>query len=196
MTLTIGDAKAGVEPEGTAGGGPLSGGLVDAKGNPGIAGSLEKNAARNTAAVKNNTTYTVGNAGGKLTFVEGEGQNDFSCSAALTSKKNILAESAQAMPGSPGHVPAAGLIPRRIVRQTHMHRGGLWPAPVLLLRKSGGLMAEAFQRILADKNLHPAYYDGLRCLAKKCGLSCCKGWDITFHKKDGLSRNGRPAPWN
>lgn len=38
-----------------------------------------------------------------------------------------------------------------------------------------------------DKDLRPAYYDDFHCLAAGCKLSCCKGWSITFNKKDYLS---------
>ena len=38
-----------------------------------------------------------------------------------------------------------------------------------------------------EKDLRPAYYDDFRCLAGECRLTCCKGWNITFDKKDYLS---------
>lgn len=41
--------------------------------------------------------------------------------------------------------------------------------------------------IKIDKDLRPVYYDDFHCLAAGCRLSCCKGWRITFHKKDYLS---------
>ena len=41
--------------------------------------------------------------------------------------------------------------------------------------------------ILVQQDLRPAYYDDFHCLAADCKLSCCKGWDITFNKKDYLS---------
>ncbi len=41
--------------------------------------------------------------------------------------------------------------------------------------------------VLVDKDLRPAYYDDFHCLAADCQLSCCKGWNITFDKKDYLS---------
>ena len=48
-------------------------------------------------------------------------------------------------------------------------------------------MAEPSRRVLVDKDLRPAYYDDFRCLAEGCKISCCKGWNITFGKKDYLS---------
>ena len=48
-------------------------------------------------------------------------------------------------------------------------------------------MAEAPRRVLVDQDLRPAYYDDFHCLAEGCKLSCCKGWSITFNKKDFLS---------
>lgn len=48
-------------------------------------------------------------------------------------------------------------------------------------------MTEEKRRILADKDLRPAYYDNFACLAADCKFSCCKGWSITFNKKDYLS---------
>lgn len=48
-------------------------------------------------------------------------------------------------------------------------------------------MAETIRRVLVDKDLRPAYYDDFRCLAQACRISCCKGWNITFNKKDYLS---------
>lgn len=46
-------------------------------------------------------------------------------------------------------------------------------------------MADTSIRI--DKDLRPAYYDDFHCLAAGCKISCCKGWSITFNKKDYLS---------
>ncbi len=57
-------------------------------------------------------------------------------------------------------------------------------------------MDENSQKILIDKDLRPAYYDDFHCLAESCRVSCCKGWHITFNKKDYLSlkrQNGSPA---
>lgn len=48
-------------------------------------------------------------------------------------------------------------------------------------------MADKPAGILVDKDLRPAYYDDFHCLAAGCKLSCCKGWNITFNKKDYLS---------
>ncbi len=36
-------------------------------------------------------------------------------------------------------------------------------------------------------DLRSAYYDDFHCLAAGCRWSCCKGWHITFDKKDYLS---------
>ena len=48
-------------------------------------------------------------------------------------------------------------------------------------------MPELSQRILVAEDLRPAYYDDFCCLAADCKLSCCKGWNITFNKKDYLA---------
>lgn len=48
-------------------------------------------------------------------------------------------------------------------------------------------MTEPSKRILITEDLRPAYYDEFRCLAEGCKISCCKGWNITFNKKDYLS---------
>ena len=42
-------------------------------------------------------------------------------------------------------------------------------------------------RIEINDDLRPAYYDDFRCLAAGCRYSCCKGWRISFNKKDYLS---------
>lgn len=42
-------------------------------------------------------------------------------------------------------------------------------------------------RIDIDNDLRPAYYDEFHCLAAGCRFSCCKGWRISFNKKDYLS---------
>lgn len=42
-------------------------------------------------------------------------------------------------------------------------------------------------RIEINNDLRPAYYDDFHCLAAGCRYSCCKGWRITFDKKDYLS---------
>lgn len=36
-------------------------------------------------------------------------------------------------------------------------------------------------------DLRPAYYDRFQCLAGACRFTCCKGWNITFNKKDYLA---------
>lgn len=43
------------------------------------------------------------------------------------------------------------------------------------------------QKIHVTSDLRPTYYDDFHCLAKECRVSCCKGWNITFNKKDYLS---------
>lgn len=43
------------------------------------------------------------------------------------------------------------------------------------------------RQILVERDLRPSYYDDFHCLAQGCRLSCCKGWSITFDKKDYLS---------
>lgn len=48
-------------------------------------------------------------------------------------------------------------------------------------------MADQEGSVLIDKDLRPAYYDEFHCLAAECRLSCCKGWRISFDKKDYLS---------
>lgn len=48
-------------------------------------------------------------------------------------------------------------------------------------------MPQNNQGILIDKDLRPAYYDDFHCLAGQCHLSCCKGWHISFDKKDYLA---------
>ncbi len=48
-------------------------------------------------------------------------------------------------------------------------------------------MNENTRKIRIDKDLRPAYYDDFHCLAGACRISCCKGWHITFNKKDYLS---------
>lgn len=56
-------------------------------------------------------------------------------------------------------------------------------------------MSQTPKSVLVDKDLRPAYYDDFHCLAAGCRLSCCKGWRISFDKKDYLSlkrENGSP----
>ena len=48
-------------------------------------------------------------------------------------------------------------------------------------------MADQPNKILADHDLRPAYYDQFQCLASGCRFTCCKGWRIAFNKKDYLS---------
>ena len=48
-------------------------------------------------------------------------------------------------------------------------------------------MSEKPSPIFIKSDLRPAYYDDFRCLAAGCQISCCKGWSITFSKKDYLS---------
>ncbi len=38
--------------------------------------------------------------------------------------------------------------------------------------------------IPVEYDLRPAFYDDFQCLAGDCRLTCCKGWHITFDKKD------------
>lgn len=42
-------------------------------------------------------------------------------------------------------------------------------------------------RVQVNQELKPAFYDQFHCLAEGCKLSCCKGWEITFNKKDYLA---------
>lgn len=48
-------------------------------------------------------------------------------------------------------------------------------------------MADQKLRVLVNTDLRPACYDAFHCLAADCRFSCCKGWQITFDKKDYLS---------
>lgn len=41
--------------------------------------------------------------------------------------------------------------------------------------------------ITIQYDLRPAYYDDFHCLAGGCHWNCCKGWRISFDKKDYLS---------
>lgn len=45
-------------------------------------------------------------------------------------------------------------------------------------------MDAALDSVQVEYDLRPAYYDDFRCLAGDCKLSCCKGWHITFDRKD------------
>ena len=63
------------------------------------------------------------------------------------------------------------------------------PAP-LSHEKGGNPMANPTQNkegIKVLNDLRPAYYDDFRCLAGGCQNTCCKGWSITFSKKDYLA---------
>lgn len=42
-------------------------------------------------------------------------------------------------------------------------------------------------QIPVEWDLRPSYFDDFHCLATECRLSCCKGWSITFDKKDYLA---------
>lgn len=56
-------------------------------------------------------------------------------------------------------------------------------------------MADQTHRIIAKYDLRLAYYDTFQCLAADCRFTCCKGWKITFDKKEYLSlkrQNGSP----
>lgn len=48
-------------------------------------------------------------------------------------------------------------------------------------------MAGQPQTVLVNQDLRPAYYDDFHCLAADCRFSCCKGWRISFNKKDYLA---------
>lgn len=48
-------------------------------------------------------------------------------------------------------------------------------------------MADQPQKTLVEYDLRPAFYDQFQCLASECRFTCCKGWEITFSKKDYLS---------
>lgn len=48
-------------------------------------------------------------------------------------------------------------------------------------------MAKTDIRIDIKNDLRPAYYDDFHCLAEGCKISCCKGWTITFSKRDYLT---------
>ncbi len=48
-------------------------------------------------------------------------------------------------------------------------------------------MADHQGIILVNKDLRPAYYDDFHCLAAGCRYSCCKGWRISFDKRDYLA---------
>lgn len=48
-------------------------------------------------------------------------------------------------------------------------------------------MEKSVWSIPVTHDLRPEYYDRFHCLAAGCRFSCCKGWRITFDKKDFLS---------
>lgn len=53
----------------------------------------------------------------------------------------------------------------------------------------------AKESIFVQNDLRPAYYDDFHCLADGCQWNCCKGWHITFDKKDYLSlKHGGYSP--
>lgn len=52
---------------------------------------------------------------------------------------------------------------------------------------SGAVSEDTAPQIPVERDLRPTYFDDFHCLAKGCRLSCCKGWSITFDKKDYLS---------
>lgn len=54
---------------------------------------------------------------------------------------------------------------------------------------SGEVSTDTSPQIPVDWDLRPSYFDDFHCLAEGCRLSCCKGWKITFDKKDYLSLN-------
>lgn len=48
-------------------------------------------------------------------------------------------------------------------------------------------MADTLIKKKIEYDLRPAYYDDFKCLAQDCQISCCKGWSITFNRKDYLT---------
>ena len=52
---------------------------------------------------------------------------------------------------------------------------------------AGAGSADPTPQIQAERDLRPTCFDDFHCLAEGCRLSCCKGWSITFNKKDYLS---------
>lgn len=52
---------------------------------------------------------------------------------------------------------------------------------------NGAVSSDPAPQIPVERDLRPACFDEFHCLAEKCRLSCCKGWSITFDKKDYLS---------
>lgn len=47
-------------------------------------------------------------------------------------------------------------------------------------------MADQYQTIPMAADLRPIYYDSFHCLAADCRYTCCRGWAVTFDKKDYL----------
>lgn len=41
--------------------------------------------------------------------------------------------------------------------------------------------------MLLEYDLRPVYYDKFQCLAGNCRFTCCKGWRITFDRKDFMA---------
>lgn len=52
---------------------------------------------------------------------------------------------------------------------------------------NGAVSEDTAPQIPVERDLRPACFDRFHCLAEGCRLSCCKGWNITFDKKDYLS---------
>lgn len=48
-------------------------------------------------------------------------------------------------------------------------------------------MADAFIKRKIEYDLRPAYYDAFHCIAQDCQISCCKGWRISFNRKEYLA---------
>ena len=48
-------------------------------------------------------------------------------------------------------------------------------------------MAQQLPTFTVDFDLRPAYFDRFQCLAGACRFTCCKGWHVTFDKKDYLA---------
>lgn len=47
--------------------------------------------------------------------------------------------------------------------------------------------------MLLEYDLRPVYYDKFQCLAGNCCFICCKGWRITFDRKDFMALKLSPA---
>lgn len=48
-------------------------------------------------------------------------------------------------------------------------------------------MADNKNSVPVTHELRPAFYDDFHCIGADCQLNCCKGWEISFSKKDFLS---------